>query len=84
MESEEAEKDTEEKTLKKDPAIKLALICRPKGLHLILRKVGGARLLREKRPHRRQERRGGSRTDHGKRVTGVEIHAYILHSLKKM
>ncbi|MFJ5750268.1 hypothetical protein ACIP97_17085 [Peribacillus frigoritolerans] len=41
----------------------------------------GTRLLREKRvqgrPHRREERRGGSRTARGKRVPGMEINVRI-------
>jgi IS5 family transposase len=47
----------------------------------------GTRLLRKKRvqgrPHRRKERRGGSRTARGKRVPGVEINVSIVQTLKK-
>jgi len=46
----------------------------------------GTRLLREKRgqgrPHRRKERRGGSRTARGKRVPGMEINVQIYKPLK--
>jgi hypothetical protein len=44
--------------------------------------TGGTRLLREKRvqgrPHRRKERRGGSRTARGKRVPVEEINALAV------
>jgi hypothetical protein len=47
----------------------------------------GTRLLREKRvqgrPHRRKERRGGSRTARGKRVPGVEINVRIVYKPSK-
>ncbi|MBR8646051.1 hypothetical protein KEH51_25600 [[Brevibacterium] frigoritolerans] len=47
----------------------------------------GTRLLRKNaskgRPHRRKERRGGSRTARGKRVPRVENNVRILQTLKK-